>query len=36
MCERERLKGSDEVRYGICVRLIMPVADLSVPPDGHI
>lgn len=35
-CERERLKGSDEVRYGICVRLIMPVAVCSVPPDGHI
>lgn len=26
----------DEVRYDICVRLIMPVAALSVPPDGHI
>ena len=34
--ERERWRQNGEVRYGICVRLIMPDAALSVPPDGHI
>lgn len=33
--ENVREKG-DEVRCGVCVRLIICVVALSLPPDGHI